>query len=50
MEIRIEELRAKYSDNEEALAVLNQLAREPAMHRRHSEYYAYEFFVTRRPE
>jgi hypothetical protein len=50
METRIEELRGKYEDDDEALAVLDQLAKEPAMHRRHSDYYAYEFFVTRRVE
>jgi SAM-dependent methyltransferase len=48
MEIRIEMLRHKYTDDDAALAVLDQLAQEPAMHRRHSDYYAYEFFVTRR--
>ncbi len=47
MEIRIEALRGKYGDDEEALAVLNQLAQEPEMHRRYSDYYAYEFFVAR---
>ena len=47
MEIRIEELRGKYRADEEALAVLDQLAQEPEMHRRHSGYYAYEFFVAR---
>ena len=47
MEIRIEELRRKYADDDEALAVLDQLAQEPEMHRRHSGYYAYEFFVAR---
>jgi hypothetical protein len=26
----------------------DQLAQEPEMHRRHSDYYAYEFFVARR--
>lgn len=50
MERRIEELRGKYEDDEEALAVLDQLAQEPEMHRRHSGYYAYEFFVARRME
>ncbi len=45
MEIRIEELRGKYSADSEALAVLDQIAQEPTMHRRHSDYYAYEFFV-----
>jgi SAM-dependent methyltransferase len=48
MEIRIEELREKYTDDDEAHAVLDQLAQEPAMHRRHSGYYGYEFFVVRR--
>jgi len=45
---RIEELRRKYAADGEALAVLDQLAAEPEMHRVHSEYYAYEFFVARR--
>jgi SAM-dependent methyltransferase len=48
MEIRIEELRGKYGDDGEALAVLEQLAQEPEMHRRYSDCYAYEFFVARR--
>lgn len=48
MENRIEGLRGKYKDDHEALAVLNQLAQEPAMHRKFSAYYAYEFFVARR--
>ncbi|MBN1605441.1 MAG: class I SAM-dependent methyltransferase [Polyangiaceae bacterium] len=48
MERRIEVLRGKYAGDAEALAVLNQLAQEPEMHRRHSDYYAYEFFVARR--
>ncbi len=47
MEIRIEELRGKYGDDDEALAVLDQLAQEPEMHRRYSDCYAYEFFVAR---
>jgi SAM-dependent methyltransferase len=50
MQRRIEELRGKYAKDDEALAVLEQLAREPGMHRKHSEYYAYEFFVARRVE
>ena len=45
---RIGELRDKYVADSEALAVLDQLAREPEMHRLYSEYYAYEFFVARR--
>lgn len=48
MEIRIGDLRAKYGADEEALAVLDELAQEPEMHRRHSDDYAYEFFVARR--
>jgi hypothetical protein len=49
MERRIEELRGKYAGDAEALAALDEIAREPAMHRRHSDYFGYEFFVTRRP-
>ena len=33
----------------EALAVLDQLAQEPGMHRQHPDHYAYEFFVVHRP-
>jgi hypothetical protein len=47
MELRIGEMRGKYSDDADALAVLDQLEQEPAMHRRHSNDYAYEFFVAR---
>ncbi len=43
------ELRRKYGNDDEALAVLDQLAQEPKMHRSHSDYYAYEFFVARHP-
>jgi SAM-dependent methyltransferase len=49
MEQRIEELRVRYANDSEALAILDQLAAEPEMHRRYSDYYAYEFFVVRRP-
>ncbi len=48
MEVRIEELRGTYRDDGEALAILDQVAQEPSMHRQYSGYYAYEFFVTRR--
>ncbi len=48
MERRIEVLRGRHAGDAEALAVLDQLAREPEMHRRHSDCYAYEFFVARR--
>lgn len=48
MRHRIEELRSRCADDDEALAVLDQLAQEPEMHQRYSDYYAYEFFVARR--
>jgi len=48
MENRIAELRGKYANDVEALAILDQIAREPEMHRCHSDFYAYEFFVARR--
>lgn len=34
---------------EKALGILDRLAQEPEMHRRHSDCYAYEFFIARRP-
>ena len=49
MEARIAELRGKYAGDGEASAILDQLAEEPEMHRRHADFYAYEFFVARRP-
>lgn len=49
METRIAELRGKYAADVEASAILDQIAEEPEMHRRHSDFYAYEFFVARRP-
>jgi len=49
MQTRIAELRGKYAGDVEASAILAQLAAEPEMHRRHSDFYAYEFFVARRP-
>ena len=48
MQRRIQELRGKYAADGQALAVLDQLAREPELYRLHSEYFGYEFFVTRR--
>ncbi len=50
MQRRIEELRSSYARDRDALAILDQLAQEPAMHQRYSDYYAYEFFVVRRAE
>ncbi len=49
MEARIEELRCKYAGDVEALEILDQLAREPEMHRCYSDFYCYEFFVAKRP-
>lgn len=49
MEMRIAELRDRYSGDVEASAVLEQIAEEPRMHRLHGDFYAYEFFVARRP-
>lgn len=49
MEDRIAALRDQYANDAETIAVLDQLAREPEMHRRYSDYYAYECFVVRRP-
>lgn len=48
MERRIAALRRTYAGDDEALAVLDQVAQEPQLHRRYSDYYAYEFFVVRR--
>ena len=45
MEARIAELRGTYAGDPEAAVILEQLAAEPGMHRRHSQFYAYEFFV-----
>ena len=49
MELRIDELRSRYAGDLEALGILDQLAEEPDIHRRYSDFYAYEFFVARRP-
>jgi SAM-dependent methyltransferase len=46
---RIAELRRELAGDAEALAILDQIAQEPEMHRRHGDCYAYEFFVARRP-
>ncbi|GAB6060793.1 SAM-dependent methyltransferase [Desulfonatronum parangueonense] len=45
MEQRIDELRDKYAGVVQPLAILDQLAKEPEMHRRYGDSYAYEFFV-----
>lgn len=48
MEARIEQLRGQYAGDPQALAILDQLAQEPELHRRYGDFYAYEFFVARR--
>lgn len=50
MQHRIAEMRIKYENDSEATALLDQLAQEPEMHRRYSDYYAYEFFVARKDQ
>lgn len=49
MQARIAVLRGRYLNDAEATEILDRLAEEPEMHRRYSNFYAYEFFVTRRP-
>jgi len=50
MEARIEELREAYSGDDEAQEILDELAAEPEMHRRHGQDYNYAFIVLRKPE
>jgi SAM-dependent methyltransferase len=47
MEARTAELRPVYAGDADALAALDEVAGEPAMHREFSDYYDYEFFVLR---
>lgn len=48
LEQRIEALREQHAQDPETLAALDELAAEPALHRRHGSTYGYEFFVARR--
>lgn len=48
MERRIAELRVTSATDPEALRALEQLAQEPELYRRSSDFFAYEFFVARR--
>lgn len=48
MEARIAQLRLASTGDNVTLRILDELAAEPEMHRRYSDYYAYEFFVARR--
>ena len=49
MENRIAQLRIKYANDVEASGILSQIAEEPELHRKYSDFYAYEFFIARRP-
>lgn len=46
---RIEAMRYQYANDREALTILDEIAKEPEMHRHYADYYGYEFFVARRP-
>ncbi len=48
MEERIRQLRPRYLQDAQALAAFDLMAREPELHRRYSDYYAYEFFVAKK--
>ena len=48
MERIIEEFLGKYEDDPEASEILKQLVLEPAAHRKNSDYYNYEFFISRK--
>ncbi|WP_327003209.1 hypothetical protein OHA72_50385 [Dactylosporangium sp. NBC_01737] len=43
MERQIEKLRSKYAGDAEALAAPDEVAKEPAMHRRSGHHYGYNF-------
>ena len=45
---RIAVLRQQHAGDAEAAAILDQLAKEPELHRRFGHHYAYEFFVARK--
>lgn len=48
MERQIEALRVKYAADAEALSALDDVAKEPEMHRRNGHHYGYTFFIARR--
>ncbi|MEQ8765486.1 MAG: methyltransferase domain-containing protein [Planctomycetota bacterium] len=45
---QIEALRRKYAGDPEAQAALDEIAREPEMHEKHSSTYGYELFIAQR--
>jgi SAM-dependent methyltransferase len=48
LQARVRELREDHASDRDALAVLDELDAEADMHRRHADFYAYEFVVARR--
>ena len=48
MERIIAKFRGKYVDDPEVLEILEQLSLEPVAYRKNSDYYNYEFFITRK--
>ena len=48
MEQKLEVLRAYYTNDNEALEALSELAKEPMTYRNHGRHYGYEFFVLRK--
>jgi SAM-dependent methyltransferase len=50
MEAHANSLKPKYAQDNEALEVLALIVQEIELHRKYSEYYAYEFFVAQKPK
>ena len=50
MEAHADSLKPKYAQESEALEVLDLIVQEIELHRKYSEYYAYEFFVGQKPQ
>lgn len=48
MQHRIDQMRVTYVNDAEVASILDQLAQEPELHCRFSDWYAYVFFVARR--
>ncbi len=48
MEEQILEMRKTYHSDFQALNILNDLAREPELHRNYHEYYGYEYFIVQK--
>ena len=50
MEAHANSLKSKYAQDSEALEGLALIVQEIELHRKYSEYYAYEFFVAQKPQ